>query len=232
MTLVAAFDVIHPAPSFYILYQNKLYSIHAWREFNLRIWIMNIILWSAPGHNQERNWYNEERWFRKVFNVIFANLDRDTNYLFKHPYLNFFRIWDFLSRTFIDILSTIWYLGLLSWEMAPFSCTGGPFLGSLVCLAGVAGLHAVHGLVHTVAVTLQLIPGHELRRGCPPHPARPHENIESSWAISNISESSKERAKLEDNICISTLSKSEPGTRPLEAGGGRIREPWSLLAVY
>ena len=82
-------------------------------------------------------------------------------------------IWSFFifEIFYLDILSTIWYLGLLSWEImlyvTPFSCTGGPFLGSLVCLAGVAGLHAVQGLVHTVAVTVQLIPGHELRMGCP-----------------------------------------------------------------
>ena len=44
-------------------------------------------------------------------------------------------------------------------------CTGGPFFGPLVYLAGVVGLHGVHGLVHTVAVTVQLLPGHELRRG-------------------------------------------------------------------
>ena len=48
---------------------------------------MNIILWSQL---RNRYIYNEERWFRKVSNVIFANLDRDTDCLSKHPYLNFF----------------------------------------------------------------------------------------------------------------------------------------------
>ena len=60
---------------------------------------MNIILWSQL---RNRYIYNEERWFRKVSNVIFANLDRDTNCLSKHPYLNFFYI--FLNIYFIYYL--------------------------------------------------------------------------------------------------------------------------------
>ena len=167
MTLVAAFDVIHPAPSFHILYQNKLYSIHAWPEFNLRIWIMNIILWSQL---RNRYIYNEERWFRKVSNVIFANLDRDTNCLSKHPYLTFFLY--FFKHLFYLLFDLIFWslvLGyswdMLYWCMTLCRCTGGPFFGPLVYLAGVVGLHGVHGLVHTVAVTVQLLPGHELRRG-------------------------------------------------------------------